>query len=179
MCPQHIWDIGLAVPPIPLTFLIMMSFISGIPCKKICQDHPVVHLWKHWLRYQKRKAGYRFPFSAFTVPYYGFNKFCSNLMDLHVFFFCLFFCCFFFDHYIVYFFAGRHNYTFYIFKSLSKMEILPVWALSSIWHEFYELPMLFQCSTCLSQRQKRENILLEKKWMRKFIYPIVYSTNST
>lgn len=48
MCPQHIWDIGLAVPPIPLTFLIMMSFISGIPCKKICQDHPVVHLWKHW-----------------------------------------------------------------------------------------------------------------------------------
>ena len=114
---------------------------------------------------------------------------CTIIMDLinsaailwiyMFFFFCLFFCCFFFDHYIVYFFAGRHNYTFYIFKSLSKMEILPVWALSSIWHEFYELPMLFQCSTCLSQRQKRENILLEKKWMRKFIYPIVYSTNST
>ena len=113
---------------------------------------------------------------------------CTIIMDLinsaailwiYMFFFCLFFCCFFFDHYIVYFFAGRHNYTFYIFKSLSKMEILPVWALSSIWHEFYELPMLFQCSTCLSQRQKRENILLKKKWMRKFIYPIVYSTNST
>ena len=77
--------------------------------------------------------------------------------------FFLFVCLFvFFDHYILYFSAGRHNYTFYIFKSLSRMEILTVWALSSIWHEFYDLPMLFQCSTCLSHRRKRENISLEK-----------------
>ena len=53
-----IWDIGLAVPPMPLSFLTMKRFISGIPCKNICQDHPLMHLWKHWLRYQKRKAGY-------------------------------------------------------------------------------------------------------------------------
>ena len=77
-------------------------------------------------------------------------------------FICFLFFFFFCDHYIVYFFAGRHNYTFYIFKSLSRMEILPVWALSSIWHEFYDLPMLFQCSTCLSHRRKQENISLEK-----------------
>ena len=41
--------------------------------------------------------------------------------------FFLFVCLFvFFDHYILYFSAGRHNYTFYIFKSLSRMEILTV-----------------------------------------------------
>ena len=78
-------------------------------------------------------------------------------MDLHVIFFG-----FFFGNYIVYFFAGMHNYTFYIFKSLSRMEILPVWALSSIWHEFYGFPMLFQWLTCLSHGRKQENISLEK-----------------
>lgn len=35
--------------------------------------------------------------------------------------------------------------------------------LSSIWHEFYDLPILFQCSTCLSHRLKQENISLKKR----------------
>ena len=45
----------------------------------------------------------------------------AAILCIYMYFFFFFLC-----NYIVYFSAGRHNYTFNIFKSLSRMEILPV-----------------------------------------------------